>query len=110
MNEFYTLFTCLLLRIGIPILCTGGLVYLLSQLDARWQKEAMQQQTPVLKTDQKPCWEQKNCPPDQVATCPVTKSAEPCWQVMRESNGSLSQKCLDCQVFRNAPIPAPAQN
>ena len=111
MNEFYALITGLLLRIGIPILFTGGLVYLLSQLDARWQKEAMQQQqkSTVLETGQKPCWEQKGCAPDQVAACPIVKSAEPCWQSQRASNGYLPQKCLDCQVFRDAPVPTPAQ-
>ena len=110
MNEFYALITGLLLRIGIPILFTGGLVYLLGQLDARWQKEAMQQRNPVLETGQKPCWEQKGCSPDQIAACPAAKSAEPCWQAMRQSNGYLPQKCLDCQVFRNAPIPVPVQS
>ncbi len=110
MNEFYALFTGLLLRIGIPILFTGGLVYLLSRMDARWQKEAIQQKNPISESGQEPCWNQKGCSPEEVLACPVAKSTEPCWQVFRQSNGYLAQKCLDCQVFRNAPIPAPARN
>ncbi len=111
MNEIYALITGLLLRIGIPILLTGGLVYLLSQMDARWQKQAMQQQAPKASTEQLPCWVQKGCSPGQkVAACPASKSTEPCWQVFRQSNGYLAEKCLDCEVFRNAPALTPAQN
>jgi hypothetical protein len=106
MNEFYALLTGLLLRFGIPILFTGGLVYLLARLDARWQQEAVQQKEPAPLTDQKPCWEQKDCPPGQVQACPAASSSEPCWQVFRQNNGYLAQKCLDCQVFSSAPAPA----
>ena len=110
MNEFYALFTGLLLRIGIPILFTGGLVYLLSRMDARWQKEAMQQKSPGAETGQKPCWEQKGCSPEEILACPAVKSIEPCWQVFRQSNGYLAQKCLDCQVFSSAPAPVLAKS
>jgi len=109
MNEFYALLTGLLLRIGIPILLTGGLVSILSRLDARWQKEAMQQKSPKSSAPQ-PCWEQKGCSPEQMSACAASKSAEPCWQAMRQSNGYMAQKCLDCEVFRSAPVPVSAQN
>jgi len=106
MNEFFALLTGLLLRIGIPILFTGGLVYLLGRLDAHWQQEAMQHKSPARQTDQKPCWEQKGCSPEQFQACPAARSTEPCWQVMRQHNGYLAEKCLDCQVFGSAPVPA----
>jgi len=106
MNEFYALLTGLLLRLGIPILLTGGLAYLLGRLDARWQQEAMQNKNPAPQIAQIPCWEQKGCPPEQVQDCPAARSTEPCWQVFRHNNGSLEQKCLDCQVFSSASVLA----
>jgi hypothetical protein len=106
MNEFYAVFIGLLIRVGIPILVTGGLVYILHRLDVRWQREEMMhQQGKKPETGQKLCWEQKNCPAAQMATCPALNSDQPCWQVFRESNGYLAQKCLKCEVFRSAPVP-----
>ena len=106
MNEFYALIIGLLLRIGIPILFTGGLIYLLSRIDARWQEEAMRQQGPVLETGQKPRWLQEDCSPEEKLARLAVKSTEPCWQVFRQGNGYLAQKCLDCQVFTSALAPA----
>lgn len=109
MNEIYAVITGLLLRIGIPILFTGGIVFLLGRLDARWQKEALEQKmTPT--SGEEPCWVQKGCPPEKMATCAAAKSDGPCWQVFREKNGYLAQKCLDCEVFRDAPVPVAARN
>ncbi len=106
MNEFYALIIGLLLRIGIPILFTGGLIHLLNRMDARWQEEAMLQKGPILETGQQPCWLQKGCSPEEKLACPAMKSTEPCWQVFRQSNGYLAQECLDCQVFTSALAPA----
>lgn len=107
MNEIYALFLGFLLRLGIPILFTGGLIYLLNRLDERWQNEAMQQESPTQPpTDQPPCWIQQGCSTGQILNCPAVKSAQPCWQVYRKSNGYLAEKCLDCQVFISAPVPA----
>ena len=71
----------------------------------RWQKEAMQQKPPKSVMEEPPCWEQKGCSPEQILACPAMKSTEPCWQTLRQSNGYLAQKCLDCQVFNSAPAP-----
>jgi hypothetical protein len=106
MNEIYALLTGVLLRIAIPVLLTGGLVYLLRRLDARWQAEARQKSLRKLSDDQRPCWEMKSCPIEQVSACPAPKYSEPCWQIFRQANGYLSEKCLDCEVFRSAPLPA----
>lgn len=107
MNEFYAILIGLLVRIGLPVLLTGGLIHLLSRLDAHWQEQAAHQQVrqPAAML-QPPCWEQKGCSAECTASCPAAKSAQPCWQTFRESNGYLAQKCLDCEVFRSAPVPA----
>jgi len=109
MNEIYALFLGFLLRLGIPILFTGGLVYLLSRLDERWQKEAVQQQNPDQPpTDEPPCWFQQDCSTEKILNCPAVKSTQPCWQMFRKRNGYLAEQCLDCQVFLSAPRPASA--
>jgi hypothetical protein len=107
MNEFTAVFTGFLIRMGIPILFTGGLVYLLGRLDARWQQNEIvqRQQGQKLETGQKLCREYKNCSVEQISICPATKSDQPCWQVFRKDNGYLAQKCLTCEVFRAAPVP-----
>jgi hypothetical protein len=32
----------------------------------------------------------------------------PCWQVYRQADGHLQERCLGCQVFRRSPVPIPA--
>lgn len=91
-----------LLRLAIPILGTGVLVFLLGRLDARWQAEAERQSTPPNKPE---CWKIKGCPPEQVENCEGAKSPLPCWQVYRRPNGYLNEECITCKVFIEAPIP-----
>jgi hypothetical protein len=111
MNEFFAIFTGLLIRVGIPILFTGGLVYILNRLDAGWQRdEVLHRQGKKPQAGQKLCWEKKNCPAAQRATCPALESDQPCWQAFRQSNGYMAQECLACEVFRMAPVPATVTN
>ncbi len=107
MNEFLAVLIGFLLRLGVPLLATIGLVWLLGKLDRRWQAEAQQTRShPIGTYNQQPCWEQKGCSLEQMSKCPATNADVPCWQVFRKSNGYLKEACLTCEVFRAAPVPA----
>ena len=95
-----------LVRFGIPIIITLVVVYLLRRLDAHWQAEA--EQKPVYEPTELPyCWEIKGCSPELRAQCEgfMHAAEQPCWQTYRAENRYLKEACLDCTVFRNAPIP-----
>ena len=97
--------TGFMLRLAIPIVITAVAVYFLRRLDAHWQAEAETES--LLPVVQKPhCWETKNCTPEMRAICPGYSSQAPCWQALRNEKGYLQEKCLGCDVFRNAPVPA----
>ena len=93
----------LLLRLAIPIVGTIILISFLRKLDAHWQTEA--ELTPVI-TEKVECWKLKGCSEEQPNNCIGATSALPCWQVYRQPNGYLQEKCITCEVFINAPIPA----
>jgi hypothetical protein len=93
----------LLLRLAIPILGTIVLVYFLRKLDAHWQAEA--QRNPVV-VEKFECWKVKGCSEAQRKNCLGANSALPCWQAYRQPNGYLQERCISCEVFTNAPIPA----
>ena len=93
----------LLLRLALPIAGTILLVYLLRKLDAHWQAEA--ELVPAL-TEKVECWKIKGCSEEQQKSCIGATSRLPCWQVHRLPNGYLNEKCISCEVFIHAPIPA----
>jgi hypothetical protein len=90
------------LRLAIPIAGTALLVFLLRKLDAHWQAEAERQPVPTHKPE---CWKIKGCAPEQMENCAATTSSLPCWQIFRLPNGYLNEKCINCEVFIEAPIP-----
>jgi hypothetical protein len=108
METIISLLTVLIgfvLRFAIPIAITAVAIYVLRRLDARWQAEA--QTEALLPVVEKPyCWETKNCTPEMRASCPGYLSEVPCWQARRKENGYLQEKCLECDIFRKAPVPA----
>jgi len=94
----------LLLRIGIPAGVTILVFFLLRRLDRHWQQEA--QAIPVI-SSQRPCWDIKGCTEEKRKDCPsYFQAGVPCWQVFRTKNGLLREDCLECDVFRLAPVPA----
>ena len=107
MNEILTFVIGTALRLGIPLLVTVVVVYLLGKLDAHWQAEATQQRPDYqLDPNQLPCWEQKGCSPEAVAKCQAyLDQSQPCWQTFRAQDGHMKEACLDCEVFHGAPIP-----
>lgn len=92
-----------LLRLAIPIAGTIILVYFLRKLDAHWQVEA---QSLPQTTQQVECWKLQGCSPAQQKNCAAASASLPCWQVFRQPNGYLQEKCISCDVFIKAPIPA----
>lgn len=103
-------FIGILLRLGVPILVTVIIVYLLRRMDARWQEEARQEMMTVrANSSQTPCWEVKGCSPEKRLNCGGFTNVDiPCWQQF-SSNGLMREDCLDCSVFRNSPVPVIAR-
>src|SRR5512138_1743200 len=100
--SFLALCFGLLLRLVFPIAITLLLAAVLRKLDARWQREAQAEYSPVQRPE---CWDIKGCSTKQRQSCPVFTSSLPCWQVFRFANGYLRQDCMSCKVFLDAPIP-----
>jgi len=100
----FAVITGFALRLAIPVGITAAAIYFLRQLDTRWKAEAEQQlQLPVVEKPK--CWEVRGCSDEMRANCPGFQSKQPCWQALRKENGYLKESCLDCDVFRKAPIP-----
>ena len=105
-TELLNLTAGLLLRLGLPLVFTAGVIWLLRRLDARWQSDA-EQARPVVAVE--PCWEFRHCSPARAAACPAyLDPTQPCWQHFRDSHGNLNQPCLACELFRRAAVPAHA--
>ncbi len=93
------------IRLAVPILITAVAIYFLKRLDTRWQAEAEEQLLlPVV--EKVNCWEIKGCTDAMRANCAGCQPDQPCWQVFREENGHLQERCLGCEVFRQSPVPA----
>lgn len=101
-TTLFALTLALLARLALPIAITLVLVFFLRKLDARWQEEA---QHVVPQIEKPECWKIKGCSAEQRKDCPAFSSPQPCWQVYRQPNGYLNEKCLICKVFIDAPIP-----
>ena len=93
------------LRLLVPIAVTALVVYGLHKLDERWQEEARNEMK-TLVIDEMPCLKMQGISTEQMKLR-ASLSAQPCWQVQRSHNGRLSEACLSCEVFLDAPVPAP---
>ena len=102
MTAFLVLCAGLFVRLVLPIAVTLIMVYFLRKLDARWQAEAGFRPVSVQKPE---CWKIKGCSLEQRRECIAFSSPLPCWQVFRLPNGYLSEECVSCKVFIDAPIP-----
>ena len=103
LTSVLTVIAGLLLRLAVPIAGTLILIYFLRKLDSHWQEEA--DLTPVA-VEKVECWKVKGCSEEQRKHCLGATSSLPCWQVYRQSNGYLQEKCISCEVFIHAPTPA----
>jgi len=102
LTSLLAVITGLLLRLALPIIGTGILIYFLRKLDAHWQAEAQLEPVSMPKVE---CWKIKGCSPEQQKHCTAITSSLPCWQVHRLPNGYLREECLSCEVFSAAPLP-----
>lgn len=98
-----------LLRFGLPVLVTGLLIWIFSRLDSRWKEDALSGRKAMIRDGVIPlmkCWVFRDCPPEKRRDClAFQEKYVPCWQVFRDANGNLQNKCLGCDVFRKAPLP-----
>ncbi len=112
MEGLATLIIGLLIRFGIPIALTLIVVIFLRRLDARWQSEAegqIAERGSLL--PQVRCWVFNDCPQEERDRCRAYAEADtPCWQIFRDGNGRVREKCLDCDYFRSVPIPTPMRS
>lgn len=98
-----------LLRVAIPIAVTLTFIKVLKWLDERWKQEADFEGAKVVQVGNVGCWEINVCPAEQRAACMAYNNPDkPCWQVFREKNGRLQERCIGCDVFRHAPVPVTA--
>lgn len=106
-NELVAVVLGVVIRLGVPVGLTVLIVVLLRRLDERWQSEIDGQA--VVAAGNPGCWDVKNCSAAQREKCNAYKHPEtPCWQVFRSSNGGqLPERCVGCDIFRNAPMPIP---
>ena len=112
------IFGLFMLRIGIPLLVLLGLGYLYERMAAKRDKEARINMPPLSNTtsvssrttnkagysaQRVPCWEVKQCTPEQMAQCSVPKRQEvPCWLTRQLVEGALPELCLDCEIYRDS--------
>ncbi len=102
LNAVLAILSGLFIRLAIPLLVTLLAVYFLRKLDERWQVEGKTRPVTVKKPE---CWKVNHCPPAKRKACTGYLSPSPCWQARRMPNGYLRSECLDCKIFRNAPVP-----
>jgi len=110
MDWFSTLIAMLVgivLRLALPIAVTILIVLFLRWLDRRWQQEVFQESLLLQPAPNPGCWDIRHCPEEMRRACEAYQHPElPCWQVLREKNGRLQERCLLCEIFRQAPLPA----
>ncbi|MEA3336366.1 MAG: hypothetical protein U9R25_10680 [Chloroflexota bacterium] len=124
-----TILGLFVLRIGVPLLITIGIGYVLLRLDARWQAEAeagkQPRQRPV-KVQAKsrsprgypatavptiqptaisvmaglPCWSLKGCSEAMRADCAAGHQPDvPCWTARQGAEGRMPPECSNCDLY-----------
>ena len=97
------------LRVAIPLAVTFTFIRLLKWLDERWQQEADLKSTTAVKAGNIGCWDVNNCSEKQRTGCRAYANPDkPCWQVFREKDGRLQERCIGCDIFKHAPVPVTA--
>lgn len=96
----------ILVRLALPIAITLLVAYALRRLDQRWQRQGTGGRPGPVSIVR--CWVLNDCPEEQRASCAVYQDQNiPCWQFNRDERGRLAPRCLNCQVFRQAPVYEP---
>ena len=99
------IFLGILIRVAVPLIVTFLFVFFLKRLDERWKRES-DLDGQLVKAGNVGCWDINKCPQEKRADCKAFQNPDtPCWQVFREKNGRLQERCIGCDVFRHAPVP-----
>jgi hypothetical protein len=112
-NIFGALVIGVIVRVAVPVAITTMLVYMFTRLDARWKAEAEQQKAPAVNSrmlaKNPGCWEINGCSDQKKKVCKAYANPDvPCWQLFRTKEGLLRERCIGCDVFKQAPIPVAA--
>jgi hypothetical protein len=104
------IFLLFFVRLLVPLIILLALGYLYERWSARRAPRRYQADLETAGRDNwpsagtincAPCWESKNCSPEQRALCPAARRpGVPCWLTMQLIEGRLPERCLDCQVFK----------
>lgn len=99
-------FVGIVLRLALPIALTVLIVIVLKWLDRRWEQESLKASRPLPPAPNPGCWDIRRCPEEMRRVCEAYQHPDiPCWQVLRQKNGRLQERCLVCEIFRQAPLP-----
>jgi hypothetical protein len=110
LTTYLPVLVVLLVRLAIPIGFTILVVYALRHLDEYWKRQAKSTTLQVVQARNIGCWEINNCSPQKMAGCKAFANPDmPCWQVYRQPDGHMQERCLVCQVFRRSPVPLPSR-
>lgn len=97
----------IVVRFGVPISLTALAIFLLRKLDTQWQQDAESKGLVQVRAKNSGCWNAKNCPEEKRSKCKAFSNQDiPCWHQFRDNDGRLLEKCLGCDVFVQAPVPA----
>jgi hypothetical protein len=98
-----------LFRIGIPLLITFLLTYLIDRfITKKSAAMANNMEDPGAAEPAPffvPCWNMRDCPSEKHAQCQaISRPGVPCWLTMQLIDGHLSTDCLDCPVFHQTHV------
>ncbi len=103
LTSILVLLTGVVLRLIVPLALTVFVVVVLRRLDARWQTQAELERA-MPEKGEAVCWKELGLS-SKAIQARLSGGERPCWQVSRLPNGHLREECLDCEVFRDAPVP-----
>lgn len=109
LTAFFWMILGAAVRFGIPVVMTVLVMVGLRKLDETWQSSARMPSLAIarIKAENSGCWKTKGCSEEMRQQCEAYNCQEmPCWQVFREQQDQLKPACLDCEVFKSAPVPA----
>lgn len=110
------------LRLGVPIAVTIGIVWGLRRLDGRWQADAQARHASRVVAEglvapedvispmaaERPCWSENGCPPEKKRLCAACSATDiPCWMARLRADGKLPARCYGCARFKTRPAVQP---
>ena len=112
MSELLTIAGMFILRLGVPLIVTLLVTWMLHRLDERWRRQALQNRqlpasTALPAADPGaqprapvPCWGYRRCPEACHTLCPAYLAPElPCWLARLRADGRLPAGCRTCPLF-----------